>query len=144
METVKFLGSRSTMAALKSLVLVHNRRTTDHRISFLTLSNTVDEMKVLEISHPIKNTFGSFVDQEVFAQVVPEWAHSLDELDGLDRAGIDDLFEDYYLDEERPANKWLVDLKLVYVIHDWNDGTETTMAPEDYHEWLQDLMADVA
>lgn len=65
---------------------------------------------------------------EAFVQLIPEWADSNDQIDGEDLSSLEDLFNDFYLDEDsKPRDMWKVDLKLQYVEHDWRSGDETTL-----------------
>lgn len=65
---------------------------------------------------------------EAFVQLIPEWANSIDQIEGGDLSDLEDLFNDFYLDEDsKPKDMWKTDLKLQYVELDWRSGEETTL-----------------
>lgn len=65
---------------------------------------------------------------EAFVQLIPEWANSIDQIEGGDLSDLEDLFNDFYLDEDsKPKDMWKADLKLQYVELDWRSGEETTL-----------------
>ena len=65
-----------------------------------------------------------------FAQAIPEWASSFDQIDSSDMDDLTSYFKEYYqdsLDNQIPINMWKCPLKLTYVEHNWVTGEETSL-----------------
>ncbi|QDR73694.1 hypothetical protein FOD75_11430 (plasmid) [Limosilactobacillus reuteri] len=135
-------NSKVVISNLSNLVNIYNRLNERERVSYLELPQDFAEVKLAEITSQEPFASAELMGQEVFVQVVPIWAHSVDELDGNDEQGIQELFDDWYLnDDNAPKDKWKADLKLVYVLHDWNSGEEFSEEVED-NNWCDALEID--
>lgn len=118
---------------LRLLMSTYNNLPASQRPSYLELPDNIEA-----------TLFSQFADtnelvptNEAFAQLVPEWASSYDQINSADDYDCQNLYQDYYLDEPGiPTDKWHCPLKLVYVKHNWSTGEETAMLFDSFHERL--------
>lgn len=106
---------------LTTIIHLHNQKPMTLRDSWLKLEN--DE---ITIKSDVNDDYTAGV--EILAQIVPEWANC--SIDALDSDGLEDaetsLADPYYEDmnEEKPADIFKADYKLIFVSHDWASGEE--------------------
>lgn len=106
---------------LTTIIHLHNQKPMALRDSWLKLEN--DE---ITIKSDINDDYTSGI--EILAQIVPEWANC--SIDTLDSDGLEDvetsLADPYYddMNEEKPADIFKADYKLIFVSHDWVSGEE--------------------
>lgn len=106
---------------LTTIIHLHNQKPISLRDSWLKLEN--DE---ITIKSDVNNDYTNGV--EILTQIVPEWANcSIDtlEADSLEDAEAS-LAAPYYddMNEEKPADIFKADYKLIFVSHDWASGEE--------------------
>lgn len=109
--------------SLEKQMTEYNNTLPSKRTSWLNLDNP--EVKLFQ-----EFDYGDefFPVVEAFVQLIPEWANSIDQIEGGDLSDLEDLFNDFYLDEDsKPKDMWKDDLKLQYVELDWRSGDETTL-----------------
>lgn len=109
--------TEKTIKELQGMIEKYNQKPLIVRPSWLTLKNievTVDSTI---------NANNEKVD-EILVQAIPEWAHSIDELDSISYDDCLNLFDEYYDGDIRPADPWRTKLKLVYVEHDFENMME--------------------
>lgn len=106
---------------LTTIIHLHNQKPMALRDSWLKLEN--DE---ITIKSDINDDYTNGV--EILAQIVPEWANC--SIDTLEADSLEDtetsLAAPYYddMNEEKPANIFKADYKLIFVSHDWSSGEE--------------------
>lgn len=106
---------------LTTIIHLHNQKPMTLRDNWLKLEN--DE---ITIKSDVNDDYTAGV--EILAQIVPEWANC--SIDALDSDGLEDaetsLADPYYddMNEEKPADIFKADYKLIFVSHDWASGEE--------------------
>lgn len=106
---------------LTTIIHLHNEKPMSLRDSWLKLEN--DE---ITIKSDVNNDYTDGI--EILAQIVPEWANC--SIDTLEADDIEDtetsLAVPYYDDtnEEKPADIFKADYKLIFVSHEWASGEE--------------------
>lgn len=106
---------------LTTIIHLHNQKPMSVRDSWLKLEN--DE---ITIKSDVNDDYTNGV--EILAQIVPEWANC--SIDTLEADSLEDtersLADPYYneMNEEKPADIFKVDYKLIFVSHDWALGEE--------------------
>lgn len=106
---------------LTTIIHLHNQKPMSLRDSWLKLEN--DE---ITIKSDVDDDYTNGV--EILAQIVPEWANC--SIDTLEANSLEDaetsLTAPYYEDtnEEKPADIFKADYKLIFVSHDWASGEE--------------------
>lgn len=113
------LMTQNEINELTTIIHLHNQKPMNLRDSWLKLEN--DE---ITIKSDVNDDYTNGV--EILAQIVPEWANcSIDtlEADGLEDAETS-LARPYYdgMNEEKPADIFKADYKLIFVSHDWTSG----------------------
>lgn len=106
---------------LTTIIHLHNQKPMVLHDSWLKLEN--DE---ITIKSDVNDEYTNGI--EILAQIVPEWANcSIDALDSNDLEDVKTSLADPYYDninEEKPADIFKADYKLIFVSHDWASGEE--------------------
>lgn len=115
------LMTQNEINELTTIIHLHNQKPISLRDSWLKLQN--DE---ITIKSDINDDYTNGV--EILAQIVPEWANcSIDTLDSDSLEDVETSLADPYYDdmnEEKPADIFKADYKLIFVSHDWASGEE--------------------
>lgn len=106
---------------LTTIIHLHNQKPMTLRDSWLKLENNE-----ITIKSDVNDEYINGV--EILAQIVPEWANCSS--DALDADSLEDvetsLADPYYddMNEEKPADIFKADYKLIFVSHDWASDEE--------------------
>lgn len=115
------LMMQSEINELTTIIHLHNQKPMSLRDSWLKLENNE-----IIIKSDVNDDYTNGV--EILAQIVPEWANCSS--DALDADSLEDvetsLANPYYdgMNEEKPADIFKADYKLIFVNHDWASGEE--------------------
>lgn len=121
---------------LTTIIHLHNQKPMTLRDSWLKLENNE-----IIIKSNVNDDYTNGV--ETLAQIVPEWANCSS--DALDADSLEDvetsLADPYYddMNEEKPADIFKADYKLIFVSHDWALGDEQV---SDRLEDVMDLFTE--
>ena len=116
---------------LTTIIHLHNQKPMSLRDSWLKLENNE-----VTIKSDVNDDYTNGI--EILAQIVPEWSNCSS--DTLEYDGLEDvetsLADPYYNDmnEEKPADIFKADYKLIFVSHDWSAHEE------QYSDRLADVM----
>lgn len=106
---------------LTTIIHLHNQKPMSLRDSWLKLENNE-----IIIKSDVNGDYTNGI--EILAQIVPEWANCSS--DALDADSLEDvetsLADPYYddINEEKPADIFKADYRLIFVSHDWASGEE--------------------
>lgn len=113
------------LANYQHLVAAYNQQPVNQRQSWLSL----DDVELC-LFRQFNRHDSDMPTVQGFAQAIPEWASSFDQIDSDDTDDLISCFNDYYddsIDEHVPTDMWLCPLKLAYVEHNWVTGEELSM-----------------
>ena len=113
------------LANYQQLVTSYNQLPVNQRQSWLSL----DDIELC-LFQQLNLQDSDIPTVQGFAQAIPEWASSCDQIDSSDIDDLTSYFKEYYqdtLDNQIPIKMWKCPLKLAYVEHNWVTGEETSL-----------------
>lgn len=129
------VSDKSLLQQLLGFIEKYNTSLVQQRPSYLELKTEL-EVNLFTV-YEQSNHFMPI--RETMAQVVPEWAGSINQINSTRKSDLIESYCNYYIDEGIvPPEMWHCPLALRYVEHDWTSGEEISQLFESYHSRMLD------